>query len=282
MQIQRYRMGSRSTASRRCVLGILLLSAGMGVLPPVMAQTGSAAMAPEPIMQKNAAANKVKNSLSSATFTLIKQDGAERVRKVSGYTRLASNGSDNMRLVRFVSPADIKGTATLLMEHADTEDDIWIYLPALGKVRRLSAANKKSAYVGTDFSYGDIVGYKIAEWQHRLVREEELGGEPCYVIESLPANERVRESSGYGKRVSWIAKSHFMSLRVDMWDLSLQPLKTIINSAIAPAGEPGKWQAMASEASNLQTGHKTRIRVDEFKANQDVPESLFTVKELEK
>jgi outer membrane lipoprotein-sorting protein len=247
-----------------------------------MAQHGNDTSVPETIMQRNASATKVKNSLSTATFALVSKDGAQRVRKVLGYTRLASNGSDNMRLVRFVSPADIKGTATLLLEHAETEDDIWIYLPALGKTRRLSAANKKSAYVGTDFSYGDIVGYKVAEWQHRLVREEELGGVPCYVIESVPANETVMESSGYSKRVSWIAKSNFMALRVDMWDTSLQPLKTIVNSDIQLAGEPGKWQAMTSEATNLQSGHKTRIRFDEFKANQNVPESLFTVKELER
>jgi hypothetical protein len=234
------------------------------------------------IMQKNLAATKVKDSVSNATFTLIDKGGQTRVRKTLGHTRLQDGSDDNMRLVRFLSPADIKGTSILLIEHARADDDMWLYLPALGKVRRLSAANKKDSFVGTDLSYADVIGYKPEQWTHRLVGEEALNGVPCHVVESLPADDAVRQTTGYGKRVTWVGKQNFVALRVDIWDASLQPLKRILSSDIQQVGGNQRWQAMHTEAENLQTGHRTVIQFEGFQADRNVPENLFTTKELEK
>lgn len=234
------------------------------------------------IMQKNAAATRLKDSVSDATFTLISRDGGKRVRTTSGATLLQENGQDNMRLVRFLAPADIKGTASLMIEHDKGEDDMWIYLPALGKVRRLSAANKKDSFVGTDFSYGDVIGYKTDEWNHKLLREETIGAVPHYVIESVPANEAVRNNSGYSRRVSWIRTDNYVASRVETWDLGMQPLKRMQFSQIEQVGKEGRWQAKLAEAENLQTGHRTSIQLNAFKADQGVSARLFTPGELEK
>lgn len=234
------------------------------------------------IMQKNQAATKVKDSIASATFMLTGKDGQTRVRKTLGHTRLQDGSDDNMRLVRFMSPADIKGTSILLIERAGADDDMWLYLPALGKVRRLAAANKKDSFVGTDFSYADVIGYKPQEWMHKLVREETLDGTPCWVIESLPANDRVRDTTGVGKRLTWVGKPHHVTLRSEAWDASLQPLKRIVASDIRQVGSNQRWQAMRTEAENLQTGHRTTIQFDDFQADRNVPASLFTTRELEK
>lgn len=234
------------------------------------------------IMQKSSAATKLKDSVTNATFTLINKEGATRVRKTIGHTRLQDGSDDNMRLVRFLSPADIKGTAILLIEHAKSEDDMWLYLPALGKVRRLSAANKKDSFVGTDFSYADVIGYKPEQWTHRLIGEETLDGVPCVVIESLPADDTVRQTTGYGKRVTWVGNPHHVALRIDIWDASMQPLKRILARDIQQVGGNQRWQAMLTEAQNLQTGHRTTIQFEGFQADRNLPASLFTSKELEK
>ena len=81
------------------------------------------------------------------------------------------------------------GALSLMIEHGDRDDDLWVYLPALKKVRRLAASNKKDSFVGTDFSYGDMIGYKIDDWTHRLLREETVDGAQCYVIESIPKTD---------------------------------------------------------------------------------------------
>src|SRR2546423_9149621 len=90
-------------------------------------------------------------------------------------TKLIAGTTDNMRFVNFKSPADVRGTKTLLIEHSGKDDDIWIYLPALKKVRRLVSSNKKDSFVGTDFTYEDVIGQKVEDWNHSLVKEEACG-----------------------------------------------------------------------------------------------------------
>ncbi len=233
------------------------------------------------VMQKNALATKVQDSVTQATFTLTSKDGQQRVRQTEGHTRLQDGGSDNMRRVRFTAPADIKGTSILLIERSKADDDMWLYLPALGKVRRLAAANKKDSFVGTDFSYADVMGHKPEQWTHKLLADEAVDGTPCHVVESLPADDAVRLTTGYGKRVSWVAKGSFVALRTEIWDAAMQPLKRITASDIQAVGKQPRWQAMRTEAQNLQTGHRTLIQFNGFQADRGVPASLFTAKELE-
>ncbi|WP_205833186.1 outer membrane lipoprotein-sorting protein [Azohydromonas caseinilytica] len=269
-----------STNAQRPLWSLLALllagSAAVLFVARAQAQTPSAA----DLVEKSLTATKVKDSDANATFTLTNRDGASRVRKTRGLTKLQDNGQDNMRLVRFLSPADIKGTATLLVEHAGADDDMWIYLPALGKVRRLSASNKRDSFVGTDFSYGDIIGHKTAEWRHALLREEAVDGAPAYVIESVPLNDTVKNNTGYAKRVSWVRKDNFVASRIDFWDVAGQPLKRITASDIRPVGN-GKFQAMDSVAENLQTGHRTTIHFDDFKADLGLKADLFATGRLE-
>jgi uncharacterized protein len=235
------------------------------------------------MMQKNSVVSKVPDSVADATFTLINKTGQERVRKTFGTTKLQQNGIDNMRMTRFLSPPDVKGTVSLLIEHADKDDDIWIYLPALKKVRRLVANNKKDSFMGTDFTYADVIGYKVGEWNYKLLKEENVGGQPCYVIEALPKSDAVRTNNGYSKRVSWLRKDNLMAVKTNYWDEAGQMLKTLTFSDIQLVDQKhGKWQAMRLEASNVQTGHRTVIKFDNFKANQMVKDEFFTTRYMEK
>jgi predicted RND superfamily exporter protein/outer membrane lipoprotein-sorting protein len=235
------------------------------------------------IMQKNFVVSKVHDSVADATFTLINKTGQERVRKTFGTTKLQENGIDNMRMTRFLSPPDVKGTVSLLIEHADKDDDIWIYLPALKKVRRLVSNNKKDSFVGTDFSYADVIGYKVGEWNYKLLKEELVEGQPCYVIEALPKSETVKINNGYSKRIGWLRKDNLMAVKMDFWDEAGQLLKTSTYTDIQLVDKTrGKWQAMRLEASNVQTGHRTVIKFDNFKANQQVKDEFFTTRYMEK
>jgi hypothetical protein len=234
------------------------------------------------VMEKNATVFKVVDSLSDATFTLVNKAGQERVRRTASATKLQANGIDNMRLTRFTAPADVKDTVTLMIENSAKDDDIWIYLPALKKVRRLVASNKKDSFVGTDFSYADVIGYKVSEWNYKLLREDTLDGQPVYVVEALPKTDSVRSDTGYGRRTDWIRKANLMTVKSELQDAGEQPLKTIVFSDVrlVDAGR-GKWQAMQMEASNIQTGHRTVIRIDNFKTNQNVKDDLFTPRYME-
>ncbi len=266
-------MPSLDTLSRALALSFAtLLSAG----------AAAAATDANEIMKQDFLASKVSDSTQNATFRLVNAQGQERVRETTGQTKLLPGTTDNRRIVAFDSPADIHGTRTLLIEHSGADDDIWIYLPAMKKVRRLVASNKKDSFVGTDFSYGDVIGYKVEDWRHELVREEKFGGFDCWVIESTPKTPQVADSSGYSKRISWIDKRSYVAVRTDVFDIQAAFLKRLTQEDVREIDPQNHhWQAMRLVAENAQTHHKTVIDLKNFKANVGVSDASFTPQALE-
>ena len=240
------------------------------------------AITPVEIMEKNFMVAKVPDTTSETTMTLTNKSGQQRVRKTIGNSKLEPNGIDNKRMTRFLEPADVKGTVSLLNEHSDKDDDIWIYLPSVKKVRRLVSSNKKDSFVGTDFSYGDIIGHKVNEWNHKLLKEEDIDGKAAYVIEALPRDVTIKNNTGYSKRVVWIQKDNFVTLKAMLYDESGELLKEFHFSKfknIDPA--KGKWQAGLLEAKNVQTEHNSAIHIDNFTVNTGVKDELFTTRYME-
>ena len=234
------------------------------------------------IMDKNFVVGKYADSTSDTTMTLTNKSGQQRVRKTFGTSKLDTNGIDNKRMTRFLEPTDVKGTVSLLVEHSDKDDDIWIYLPSVKKVRRLISSNKKDSFVGTDFSYGDVIGHKVKEWNHTIVKEEDVDGKPCYVIESTPKDATVKTNTGYSKRIGWIQKDNFVTVKAVAYDEAgelLKEAKYLHWKEVDTVKH--KWQAGILEAKNLQTGHSTVITIDQFKVNNGVKDDFFTTRYME-
>jgi uncharacterized protein len=263
---------------RKLVRSVITAVFGLAVL----AQNAGAAPAAQDIMARNLLATKVADSTTNSTFRLITASGQERARETDGDSKLIAGTTDNRRLVNFLSPSDIRGTKTLLIEHSNAEDDMWIYLPAMKKVRRLVASNKKNSFVGTDFSYGDVIGYKVEEWNHELVREENVAGRDCYVIESTPSTPQIAANTGYSKRVAWIDKQSFVALRAEIYDLNGQLLKKLTDEDVQKVdSNNNRYQPMKLTAENVQTGHKTIIEFKNFKANVGIGDDVFTARYLD-
>ena len=270
-------------ASASTAAGVVVLLAGaLGVALPTAPARAAEPMTPEQIMQRNFEVDRVPGSHANSILRLRNEHGQERVRESVTTTRLEDNATDNQRIIRFSSPADVKGTSILLIEHSAADDDMWIYLPALKKVRRLVSSNKKDSFVGSDFSYGDIIGYAVGEWHHTLTGEETVTGESCYVVESVPGTGKVRDDTGYSKRRTWVSKTRFVTLRTEIWDTEGQKLKEeefgdFVN--VDPA--QGKWVFMKGSARNFQTGHTTDVAFSDYHLDRNVPQTLFTSRTLE-
>lgn len=245
--------------------------------------TRAESLSAEDIMNKNLLVSKVEDSISDSTFRLINSNGQERIRETTGQTKLISGTTNNMRLVTFKSPSDVKGTKTLMIAHAEKEDDIWIYLPAMKKVRRLVSSNKKDSFVGTDFSYADVISYRTSDWDYKILKEEKLNGRDCWVIESLPKSKEIEVNSGFSKRIGWIDKQNFVALKGESFDLNHQLLKVYKASQVQQIDvKNNKWQPMIIEVENIQTQHRTILEFKNFKANQGVNVEQFTARYLEK
>ncbi len=257
---------------------LALLITAPGPHDAALAQEGEAAQA----MAESLKAGKALRSTAVGRFVLTNKAGQSRIRQTLSVSEIKPDGIHNRRVVRFTGPADIAGTAVLTIENAGADDDIWVYLPALKKVRRLPASSRKDAFVGTDFSYGDVLGHPVAEWNHRIVRSESLGGVPTRVIESTPRDPGTTAATGYGRRLSWLRTADNMMIRCDYYDAAGTLIKTYVAEDVRlvdPANR--RFQAMRQTMRNLTTGHSTTIEYSSFRTDQAVAESQFQPRSLE-
>jgi outer membrane lipoprotein-sorting protein len=263
---------------RRTLPWVVLAALAAASLPALAAEPDAGE-----IMRRNFLVGKVRDSRGDVTMTLTNDKGTQRVRSTTSLSKLLPNGVDQKRLIRFLAPADVKGTATLLVEHSDGDDDIWIYLPALRKVRRLVASNKKDSFVGTDFSYGDIIGHRVEDWTYKHLGMETLDGVQTHVIEALPRSDEVRDTSGYGKRKLWIRDDNFVAVKGEYWDTAGAPVKDFQARDVREIDAANhKWQAFRLEMRNRQTGHTTEIVFTKLDVGVGVDDEQFSERYLEK
>ena len=235
------------------------------------------------ILQKNFFASKVSALEKKVTLTLTDNDGSKRERKIHAVSALLPNGIDSRLVVRIIEPADVRGIGFLKHEHLDGEDDQWIYLPAMHKSRRLVANNKKDSFMGSDFSYGDILTPRVSLYRNRLINSETVDGIDCYVIESIPVDDQVKRDYDYGKKVQWIAKSNFHEVKIDYYDLVGNLLKTqLIKGITLMEKDKDRWAATSREMINHQTEHKSIFVATSATAGVDLPDATFTLRNLER
>ena len=235
------------------------------------------------IMEKNFFVTKVSSLQLESTMVLINDRGQQRERRSTGLIKLQPNGVDSKLVVRFSTPADIKGTSFLQVEHIDGDDDLWIYLPALKKSRRLVANNKKDSFVGSDFSYGDISLPKVDQYRHALLRTEQVDGFDCHVVESVPATEAVRANTGYSRKVTWVRKDNFVEAKVEYYDLAGRLWKTqrvTRHELVEP--RKARWFPLQREMTNHQNNHRTVITMAKVTPGVDVPDDAFTTRYIER
>lgn len=236
----------------------------------------------EEMMRRSFSAPLTDDSFGTAVMTLTLGNGQVRERRMTSWTKTRPGSTQNMRLTRFESPADVRGTATLLIED-EADDDVWVYLPALKRSRRVIADQKKDSFMGSDLSYGDVVGYKVSDWTHQIKGESEQAGRPCTLLESTPTTDKARKTSGYSKRESCIDKASLLATRIKAWDLNGRDLKEIIYSELREVDPvKSKWHAMRIEARNVQTKTRTLIQIHDEQVNVGLTDDVFTPTALER
>ena len=144
------------------------------------------------------------SSIVESTMILINDKGQTKERVVRAVRKEFGDLSKSM--IRFMSPADVKGTGFLIWENAGRDDDQFLYLPALKQdPRRIASSEKGSRFMGTEFTYEDLENRKVDKDDHKLLREEKLDGKLVYVVESIP---KKGSDSQYKKLVSWVTTRH--------------------------------------------------------------------------
>ena len=208
-------------------------------------------------------------------MTLINKRGKTRERSVVSYSK--DYDKDSKSLIYFKKPADVKGTGFLSWEYddPDKEDDRWLYLPALKKVRRISGSSKNDYFMGTDFTYDDLGNRSVDEDNHELLKQEDIDGNMCWVIESKPKNK----DDMYSKVIRWIRQDALMPVKVEFYDKQDNLLKIL--TVLDIRKQDGFWTGFKMEMENIQEKHKTILEITEMHYNQGLKDNFFKVSTLE-
>ena len=192
-------------------------------------------------------------------MTLRNRQGEESVRRLRIST-LEVKGDGDKGLSVFDEPADVKGTALLTFTHKMGEDDQWLFLPALKRVKRIASANKSGPFMGSEFAYEDVASQEVEKYAYKYLRDETHEGKPCFVIERYP----VDKNSGYTRQVVWIDQAEYRAWKIDFYDRKDSLLKTLVwcgyRQYLAKY-----WRADEMFMQNHQGGKSTLLKWSDYK-----------------
>jgi hypothetical protein len=182
---------------------------------------------------------------------LRNRHGQQSTRRMRTRT-LEVEADGDKSLVIFDHPRDVEGTAFLTFSHPTGNDDQWLYLPALKRVKRISTSNKSGPFMGSEFSYEDISSQEVEEYTYRYLRDEVLDGTEAFVVEQVP----VDRNSGYSRQIVWRDREHYRQLKVEFYDRKGELLKTLTWHGYQQyLGQ--YWRADEMRMVNHQTGKST-------------------------
>ena len=239
------------------------------------------------IMEQVDARDTGASSQGQSTMVLIDKRGRERVRQLQNYT-LEENDVDR-GVSYFLSPADVKGTGYLSFDYEDEaqEDDSWLYLPALSKVKRIAAGDKSGAFMGSDFTYSDINGVNIDWYDYEIISESELvDGFETWKILSTPKPEfaeQVASETGYEKSHLWIRKDNYVQVQAQIWVSKGKRVKYF--SAKELTEIDGIWTPLKLQMITTRNGkkeHSTVLEIQNIEYNVALDGDLFSPNALQR
>jgi len=232
---------------------------------------------------------------SIGDVVFIEKDGSKRNRRFLRERIILGRVSDDVSykdLVMFTEPTSVKGLATLTWNYMNPkrDQDVWLWLPSLRKIRKVSAGQADDSFMGGDFTVEEITSRRFQDETYKLIGEENFKGytsffdgkvyhkdEPCYVIECRP----VRSPWYYSKRVTYVSKNFGGNMLDEIYDPNGKLYRTLFRGWIIMDvnGKPYPAQKRV-EGDDLRTGHKTVIIFDEIKFDQGLKEDVFSEKTL--
>lgn len=233
------------------------------------------------IMQNYKEQERTNDSEVNLKMSLISSSGNSREREVVWYSK--TDKDDNQKqLIRFLSPADVKGTGFLSIENENSDDDNWLYLPALRKVRRISATDKTDNFMGTEFTYEDLENEDLDDYSYSHKGIEKINGTDTYVIEAVPASANKKENTGYSKREMWITKDKFIVLQIKYYDKTGGLIKIFNANDTRQVPGSNKWRAYKYTMNNIQNNKSTVLEFSDYKIDAGVDDSFFTRRYLKR
>ena len=207
---------------------------------------------------------------AAMTMELYDRQGRKSERHMR-FKVLEVEGDGDKSLFVFDQPRDVQGTALLTHAHINSEDDQWLYLPALKRVKRISAATRAGSFMGSEFSYEDMSTAEIEEYSYTYLRDEPCGALTCTVSEQIPTDEK----SGYSRKIAWQDTIELRTWKVEHYDRKNELLKTLTFADYQQYRDKF-WRAGEMSMDNHLTQKRTVLKWRDFVFSAGLEDNEFT------
>jgi hypothetical protein len=227
------------------------------------------------LLQQSEERHRSKSQEYEGALVVTSKDGKERRKSWRSY-RLGSAGESRM-LIRFSAPPEVKGIGYLSLPRAGKNPDQWLYLPSMKRERRIAAQDRSASFVGTDFNYEDMEELDHEKYDVKLLAEEAVAGQACFVIEARPRSDAGR--SLYERKLLFLRKDILYLVRMDLFRPGeKEPAKRLLLEDVALVD--GRHVARRMTMQDLGKGSTTVIRLEKLAFDRPQPEGRHTLQNL--
>ncbi len=228
------------------------------------------------IMEQVVERDEGKQVTRDLKMELTARSGTSRVQHTRNFRKYF--GEEKRTVIFYLKPTNVRGTGFLTYDYPDptVDDDQWLYLPALRKVRRISASNRGDYFLGTDLAYEEIKKenkVELSDYRFTAKGSEVIEGRTALVVEGIPQDEEIADELGYGKVVWQIDPEIWMSRKSDYWDVNGNHLKTI--RLVEVEKIDGIWTTLKLSVKNHKTRHSTFFTFSNIDYETEIADRVF-------
>lgn len=214
------------------------------------------------------------DGIAEVKMTIVNSKGKERVREFAMLRLDLEDGGRQDYYTYFRQPHDVSRLTFMVHKMPGATDNRWLYVPSVDLVKRISADDKGSSFVGSDFTYEDVSGRHWSEDNHVILREDKLGDNDVYVIESTP----LSEYKGFAKKISFIDKSNFLPLKEDYYDKKGELIRIFTAEKVEDIN--GIMTPTVRRMENVKKNQYTTVEFGDIEYNVGVGEDIFSERYL--
>ena len=247
---------------------LVMTITALAMIAPLFAQTTGAEVMRHVYERPNG-----DNMQATLNMTITNSRGSTRERSMVQFRQ--DDGVTEKKIMFFTAPADVRNTSFLSYSYADGgNDDQWIYLPALGRVRRIASDKSNESFMGSDFTYDDMGVRHPSVDTHTILREEIIDGWTCYVVESVPKEQ----NSEFAKTISWVIKDEWIGLKKEFLAADGEVIRELEIDDYQEID--GIWVITDMTMNNRKKNTSTRISMNEVSFDNNLRDSFFTERQM--